>query len=199
MATNLDNIIMFAPFKRGAFTVTSPYGPRPSLGDYHNGIDLVGLDGDTLVCAVMGGKVAQSRIITNKNNRTWEWGNYIAIKQDDGVTAYYCHLAERRVQYGHKVSAGQVIGVMGNTGYSLGPHLHFEVRNSKNTAFDSAVYLGIDNIAGAVIEVPVQSEPALDFAVLVCRKCGLEEQTKKYIDKYKYADALWAKLYKQMI
>lgn len=193
MGSNIDNIAMFAPFKGGAFRVSSAYGPRPSLGDHHNGIDLVGLDGDTAVCAVRGGSVIQSRIVTNRNNKTWEWGNYVAIRQDDGVTAYYCHLDSRAVGIWRRVKAGEVIGVMGNTGYSLGPHLHFEVRNSQGAAFDPAAYLGIPNESGAVIEVPVM--PDISYEETVMTECHFEKQTRDYINKYKYAAEFWKRLY----
>ena len=182
-----------APFKSGAFRVTSPYGNRPSMGDFHNGIDLVGLDGDTAVTAVCGGRVMQSRMVTSKTNRTWEWGNYVSVQQDDGVTVYYCHLASRAVKQGQRIEAGDDIGVMGNTGDSFGAQLHFEVRIG-NQAINTAGYLGIPNEAGAVIKP--EAEP--DYASLVVAKCGLEQQTRDYLDAYKYASDLWRKLYMQM-
>lgn len=184
------------PYKSGAFRISSAYGPRPSLGDWHNGIDLIGLDGDRIVTAVAGGKVMQSRMVTSHLNRTWEWGNYIAVLQDDGVTAYYCHLDQRDVKQGDIVEAGDVIGIQGNTGYSLGEHLHFEVRHG-GKAFDPAEYLGIPNEAGAIIEVPVMPEPS--YEEIVVSKCGLEKQTRDYINKYKYAQDLWRKLAEQMM
>ena len=185
-----------SPFKYGAFRISSPYGDRPSLGDYHNGIDLIGLDGDITVTAIMGGRVVQSRMVTSHANRTWEWGNYIAILQDDGVTAYYCHLDSRRVKQGDRVEAGDEIGIMGNTGYSLGAHLHFEVRRN-NKAFNPAEYLGIPNESGAIVDIPSMPEPS--YEEVVVSKCGLEKQTRDYINKYKYAADLWRKLYEQMV
>lgn len=180
------------PFGGGAFRVTSAYGPRPSLGDYHNGIDLVGLDGDFSVCAVMGGTVRQSRIVTNKSDRTWEWGNYVSVLQDDGMTAFYCHLASRTVKKGARVEAGDEIGVMGDTGYTLGPHLHFEIRNGQNIPFDPAGYLGIPNEPGAIIEVPVTPKPSDEE--LVVSMCGFEKQTRDHINKYRWGFFVWQKI-----
>ena len=185
-----------SPFKYGAFRISSGYGNRPSLGDYHNGIDLIGLDGDREVVAVKGGKVVMSRMVTSHANRTWEWGNYVAVAQEDGVTAYYCHLDSRIAKQGQTIEAGDPIGIQGNTGYSLGEHLHFEVRRN-NVAFDPSEYLGIPNVPGEIVEVPIMPEPS--YEELVVSKCGLEKITRDYINKYKYAQDLWRKLYEQMV
>ena len=186
-----------SPFISGAFRVTSAYGDRPSLGDFHRGIDLVGLDEDNIVCAVEPGKVIQSRIITDRSNRTWEWGNYVAIRHSDGTTAYYCHLDSRSAAVGQKVLAGQKIGVMGNTGRSFGAHLHFEIRNILGISFNPAGWLGIPNFDGAVVEIPVDTEP--DYIAMIVERCGLEEQTEIYLREYKYAADLGRKLYEQMV
>ncbi len=54
-------------------------------------------------------------------------GNSVYIKHDDGTLTRYLHLDKRFVQAGTRISANQVIGTVGNTGRSHGPHLHFEV------------------------------------------------------------------------
>ena len=95
--------------------------------DFHSGYDLVGI-GSWDVTAAEGGTVVQSRMVTNKSNLTWQWGNYVCIRTDAGQYHYYCHLASRAVCAGQTVRAGEKLGVMGNTGYSFGAHLHFEVR-----------------------------------------------------------------------
>ena len=146
--------------------ITSAYGVRvdPFTGAAsvpHDGYDLVS-DGDRTVCAVVGGKVVQSRIITDKSNRTWEWGNYVTILGDDGHYHYYCHLAQRAVETGAVVKAGQPIGVMGSTGYSTGPHLHYEVRLGDGwTPICPSEILGIPNIASQTVyvEKPEFDEP----------------------------------------
>lgn len=137
------------PFK-GKYKITSPYGERILNGEKqnHKGIDLVGVD-DITVYACLGGEVVTSTIITDKNNLTWQWGNYVCIKADDGTYHYYCHLKSRSVKKGERINAGDKIGVMGNTGYSFGSHLHFEVReNDRKTTVNTAEYLGVDNEIG---------------------------------------------------
>ena len=97
--------------------------------EFHPGLDIVGKHSDEVV-SVCDGYVLWSQMVTDKSNPTWQWGNYVAVTGIDGNTIYYCHLAERKVAAGQKVKAGDVIGIMGNTGYSKGKHLHFEVRSA---------------------------------------------------------------------
>lgn len=141
---------MIIPFTTDRVRLTSAYGSRTVDGktDFHAGYDLVGV-GAHNVTAAAGGKVAVSRIVTDKANRTWEWGNYVCVHGDDGRYYYYCHLAARSVQKGEAVRAGDMLGVMGNTGYSFGAHLHFEVREADGkTTVNPEAILGIPNRAG---------------------------------------------------
>lgn len=133
--------------------LTSPYGYRtdPITGaahSWHGGIDLVGVDGR--IVAAMGGTVAVSQIVTDQRNATWQWGNYVCVLGDDGNYIYYCHMAERAVQTGERVEAGQLLGYMGKTGLATGNHLHFEVRTARNQQINAAEYLGIANEAGTI-------------------------------------------------
>ena len=141
---------MNIPFKGERVKLTSGYGKRTLNGkaNFHTGYDLVGVDSREVTAAV-GGKVAVSRIITDKSNRTWEWGNYVCIHGDDGLYYYYCHLTSRAVQKGATVRAGDVLGVMGSTGYAFGAHLHFEVREADGkTTVSPETVLGIPNRVG---------------------------------------------------
>ena len=154
---------MILPYKSGsAVRVASPYGCRtdPITGErdsWHGGIDLVS-DGSKIVSAVVGGEVLRSRMVTDKSNRTWEWGNYVSVIGDDGFTYYYCHLASRLVTAGERVVAGQALGIEGSTGRSTGSHLHFEVRNASGSSIDPTEILGIMNSAGAVRAVDETEE-----------------------------------------
>ena len=136
----------------GEMRITSAYGMRtdPISGQRtrHGGLDIVGAD--YLIRAAVGGVVAVSQMVTDKANATWQWGNYVCVLGDDGNYIYYCHMAERRVTTGQRVSAGDVLGIMGSTGYSTGDHLHFEVRSGANVVLDPAEYLGIPNRIGEV-------------------------------------------------
>lgn len=161
---------MIIPFKANSVKLTSPYGQRTLNGktDTHSGYDLVGV-GSTDVTAAVGGKVAVSRIITDKSNLTWQWGNYVCILGDDGRYYYYCHLASRAVNKGDTVKVGDKLGVMGSTGYSFGAHLHFEVRekDGKMTVNPETI-LGIPNKVG-VYAVSTKSQLERDLDVLVAR------------------------------
>jgi len=116
-------------------------------GTLHGGIDLVG-QGSKVLCAPINGKVIVSQIVTDRSDRTWEWGNYICIAGEDGRQYYLCHMSARYATVGQTVKAGDVIGLEGSTGYSTGSHCHLEIReNGKPT--DPTPLLGIENVAGS--------------------------------------------------
>ena len=156
------------PFKSQKCRLTSPYGYRvhPIKGwrHFHGGVDLVSIGGDEVV-AVRDGKVVRSRIVTDKSNATWEWGEYVAITGADGVTVYYCHLAKRLVNVGATVKAGDVIGIEGATGQVTGKHLHFECRRG-TAQIDAAEYLGIPNALGAYDGVSVALDKLAKVGVI---------------------------------
>ncbi len=107
--------------------VSSNFGPAKSpfthTMQFHNGIDLVASPG-TDVMASADGKVEISA-------KSEENGNYLVIKHKDAYSTKYMHLKDRSVKAGDKVTKGQVIGHVGSTGKSTGPHLHFEVLKFK--------------------------------------------------------------------
>lgn len=116
-------------------------------GAAHYGLDVVG-DDDKKVLCVMAGTVVTSAIVTNKGDRTWEWGNYVRIDGDDGNRYFYCHLASRAVVTGQRIAQGGVIGVMGNTGRSFGAHLHLQIRTKNNVELNVADVIGVANKVG---------------------------------------------------
>ncbi|MBQ8183606.1 MAG: peptidoglycan DD-metalloendopeptidase family protein [Clostridia bacterium] len=119
------------------YTVTSPYGHR-SLG-YHRGIDISGANASgSLVVAGAAGTV------TEAGWSTGGYGNYVKIDHGNGVETLYAHMLDNSlmVSVGDVVQKGQTIGRVGNTGYSFGAHLHFEVRLNGNR-LDPAPYLGL--------------------------------------------------------
>lgn len=135
---------------QGRNRITSGYRLPDRPG--HNGLDIVGDDSHDVLCPVSG-TVRSSTMITNKNDSTWEWGNYVRVDDAQGNRLFFCHMASRAVSVGQKVSPGDKLGVMGNTGYSFGAHTHFEVRKSDGrTTVDPAAYLGIPNAKGTYTE-----------------------------------------------
>jgi len=121
--------------------ISQPFGPtslvlEPPLGPYphfHTGLDLadpagtpVQAAGDGIVVAAATGRVG--------------YGNYIVIAHGHGVETLYGHLDALVVAVGDSVVEGQVIGFEGSTGFSTGPHLHFEVRVNGQFV-DPLVYL----------------------------------------------------------
>lgn len=107
-----------------AGALTSPFGPRvhPIFGTTraHNGIDLNGDTGDLILAANDG-------VVLSAGWRTG-YGNAIVISHGGGYTTLYAHLHDIDVSTGQPVSGGEAIGLLGSTGWSTGPHLHFEVR-----------------------------------------------------------------------
>ena len=103
----------------------------------HDGVDInIGVVGKSVV-AVKSGTVEISTAKRNKNGAYTSYGEYIAINHHDGTITYYCHLLEgsRKVSPGQEVKQGQVIGTVGSTGRSTGPHLHFGVFSTKSKSF----------------------------------------------------------------
>ena len=116
--------------------ITSVYGYRihPIFGykKMHTGIDIGAKKGTDIVAAA-GGKVIMAKYYGG-------YGNCIIIDHGGGMSTLYAHMSAYVAKNGDWVSAGQVIGKVGSTGNSTGPHLHFEVRiNGKTT--DPAAYV----------------------------------------------------------
>jgi hypothetical protein len=122
----------------------------------------------------------------------------VAVQAGDGTVHYYCHLASRAVKYGDKIKKGQRIGIMGNTGYSFGAHLHFEVRRN-NKAINAADYLGIPNKGGQYNVRVMNAEQYVDGII---EKVGFsrpqEVRTALLKVNQNYPDDLYRKIYEKM-
>lgn len=120
--------------------VTSEFGPR--WGAYHYGIDIGKRGANVPVVAVADGYVFRSYYSSS-------YGNVVFVSHViDGqvFTSVYAHLESRSVGEGQVVSKGQMLGYMGNTGRSTGPHLHFELHKgpwtpSKSNAVNPRNYI----------------------------------------------------------
>ncbi len=103
--------------------VNSHFGYRRQFGRNHYGTDIKVYVGDT-IRAAFSGKV---RVVQDQGRRKG-YGKYIIIRHANGLETTYGHLSKQLVRENQVVKAGDVIGLGGNTGFSTGPHLHFETR-----------------------------------------------------------------------
>lgn len=109
--------------------LSSKYGYRsdPFTGKrtWHAGVDLAGKDGSDII-SVAGG------VVTYADER-YGYGNLVEVDHGDGLVTRYAHAKTIKVKVGDVVQKGQVLALMGSTGRSTGPHVHFEViRNGKS-------------------------------------------------------------------
>ncbi len=92
---------------------------------FHGGMDFTAETG-TEVYATGDGRVVK------RQSDAWGYGNHIVVNHGHGYTTVYAHLSRFAVSNGSKVKRGQLIGYVGSTGRSTGPHLHYEVRRNNN-------------------------------------------------------------------
>jgi len=107
---------------QGAITLN--FGQSSGYQVFHAGIDIAnkkGKKGDAIT-PIMDGKVIYAGEVF------WGYGKHIIIDHGDNITSLYAHLNTINVKKDQEVKTGDVIGTMGSTGWSTGPHLHFEIR-----------------------------------------------------------------------
>ena len=117
----------------GAYTITAEFGESRSY-ESHGGID-IGASMGTAIYAANSGTVVSSNNSCNHVSSGGNWcdcgggyGNFVWILHDNGYETIYGHMTTTAVSTGDRVSAGQLIGYVGSSGWSTGPHLHFELR-----------------------------------------------------------------------
>ena len=146
------------------YRVTSPFGYRtdPVTGEIpeepHKGIDLTlwrGYSALSAIGAAWDGTVTDVRDGVEGFDTVRSAGNRVTIDHGDGVVTKYYHLANGSipVQVGDSVTAGQVIGQMGSTGYSTGAHLHFQLEIYGEVVDPLPFLLGEEEIPE---EIPVE-------------------------------------------
>ena len=150
------------PIEEGA--VTSPYGPRK--GRFHYGIDLRVRVGQSIYSA-FDGKVR----VTGYDK--YGYGYYVVVRHNNGLETLYGHLSSIKVSANDDVSAGDLIGLGGNTGRSTGAHLHFEFR-----------YLG--NAINPVKLVDFEEKMLLANEYMICKKTTFTELLSFQQAKYHY-------------
>ena len=105
-------------------------GGRKTQGIHgYNGVDLAPS------CRCVGDPIfasADGKVIISRTGYNGGYGTYVVISHANGTQTLYAHMSKDNVSVGQSVEQGQVIGAVGSTGKSTGPHVHFEVRGAKN-------------------------------------------------------------------
>ena len=179
------------PYSYGRYGYTRGGGKT-----WHGGLDLAGLDDTTIRMPYYKGKritgqVTRARIVTDRSNKTWEWGWYVCVQLDAGQTPdavnflYFCHCDRVLVQPGQRVASGDALAIMGSTGNAADgyKHCHFEVRAAATSVgLDPTAYAGCDNAVGIygtsaeklqVITVGPVSQGDADAVLALCQARGL--------------------------
>ncbi len=120
------------PLRGDGFVLTSPFGNRRSPFtkevDFHNGIDLAAATGTTIHAPADATVVFAGRVPEKRNISWWRYGNLVALNHGDRFITLFAHCDSVTVKKGDVIQQGDVIGTVGNTGWSTSPHLHYEVR-----------------------------------------------------------------------
>ncbi|MCP3899372.1 MAG: peptidoglycan DD-metalloendopeptidase family protein [Desulfobacteraceae bacterium] len=119
------NILASTPSVKPVYGwISSRFGYRKSpftgLNEFHSGLDIANKKG-TKIIATANGKVSYT-------GKKLLIGNLITIDHGHGIVTKYGHLQKSLVKFGQNIKRGDVIGLMGNSGRSTGPHVHYEVR-----------------------------------------------------------------------
>jgi murein DD-endopeptidase MepM/ murein hydrolase activator NlpD len=118
--------------------VTSPYGirknPFDGLLQFHKGVDLAAPEG-TPFRSVEAGAVVYAGLLG-------DYGNTVIVEHPSGDRTLYAHASSIRVRQGENVDTEQLIGTVGSSGRTTGPHLHFEVRRN-GTSVDPNAFLAV--------------------------------------------------------
>lgn len=132
----------------GNFKVTCEYGRKGTAwaSGMHQGIDLVGITNKKVYAICPG-------VVERAGYDKGGFGNYVRIKEDGTENRIYlAHLEKIYVKVGQKVTYTTVVGLMGSTGNSTGPHTHVEIRKFQNgvavSKLNPATYMGIPNAVG---------------------------------------------------
>lgn len=122
----LTRPITFEEPVRG-FSINSRFGMRRLGGEpgvrMHKGVDIAAPQGTAVYSPAEGEVIRIGR-------QPEGYGNFIEMRHPNGMTTLYAHLSRIDVASGDRVQGGERIGLVGSTGYSTGPHLHFEVRRN---------------------------------------------------------------------
>lgn len=106
-------------------TITGKFGEKRDNG-LHGGVDIAAPEGTAIISPISG-------VVENIGIEPAGYGNYLQIKDSKGKYHLFGHLKETpKLELGNKIIAGQTVGLVGNTGYSTGPHLHYQIDPESN-------------------------------------------------------------------
>ncbi len=111
--------------------ISSPFGWRWNGTDFHPGIDIANDTGTPLIATADG-------VVTAAGWNSGGYGNLVDIDHGDGFFTRYAHASEVIVHEGQYVHRGEVIAYMGSTGFSTGPHVHYEIHVQGETVNPSS-------------------------------------------------------------
>jgi murein DD-endopeptidase MepM/ murein hydrolase activator NlpD len=123
-----ESVPSISPVESKSVRIGSGYGmrmhPKLRVKRFHTGIDLILPEGETVLSTANG--------IVIESASDEQRGNYLLIKHNELFTTAYFHFKSVSVKKGDKIEKGQTIGLIGSTGISTEPHLHYEViKNGK--------------------------------------------------------------------
>lgn len=120
---------IIAPVENGRYTSFFGFRVNPITKEYgfHTGLDIAAKKG-TVIRAALSGRVEK----VGEDSRA---GKYIKLSHQNGLSTFYCHCSEIIAEEGANIRQGETIALIGSTGMSTGPHLHFEIRKN-NIRYD---------------------------------------------------------------
>lgn len=136
---NLEKNAWQLPLSAGSYRLTATFGQSSGLWSRtHTGLDFAAPSG-TPIYAVANGTISETSYAGAYGNRT-------VMTLDDGTELWYCHQTSFAASEGETVAAGELIGYVGSTGNSTGPHMHLEVRPGAGDPVDPFTALTAHNV-----------------------------------------------------
>ncbi len=132
------------PLRGSDFVLTSPFGnrrnPFTKQRDFHNGIDLAAPVG-TPIYAPADGLVVFAGRFSSRRSLAWSrYGNLVILMHGERFISLYGHCQDIAVRNRQRLRQGDLVGTVGNTGWSTNPHLHYEVRRRR----EDGVWIPLD-------------------------------------------------------
>ncbi len=139
---NLEKIRTIPVGRPTTGAVTSPFGPRrdPFNGrrSFHEGMDFRGWRGEPIHATADG--------VVRRAGRLGGYGRYVELDHGNGFRTAYGHMLRIKVRRGQEVKRGDIIGLLGNSGRSTGPHLHYEIKRN-GRPLNPKDYLSVSTLA----------------------------------------------------